>query len=404
MYSPLHEKIANITAKKKYAIASSLAMKVYLPSFKFTLATTIIKKNKQIITNELLSKISKVESYHAAYVKKIEGRNLKADELEYMAAYYLGLKQFIKEKEIDLVLIHNDTRWYHAIAVMLCKELNIKYLVTEQGLIRPSTTVIDNQGINFKSTLPTGLPFESNKEFIAKHPHDSLISMGMFGLFIAFFMMEKILKTQLKYFHNDYSFIKYCKRITHKFKKKQNAENEKYLAENSVLLLLQLELDSQLLIYSEFTNNQELISKLECKCKEKGLQLVIKKHPLDSNTYQVGKDTIFVDGIINKLSKQAKMVFTVNSSAALQVMKTSTPLYLLGDSVYDKQYVATKVDINNLDFSALDKIETKKDYRDNFLKLINNNYLLHGAGFSFNNELLEAKLKELLSEPVNSCG
>ena len=404
MYSPLHEKIANITAKKKYAIASSLAMKLYLPSFKFILATTIIKENKQTITNELLSKISKVDSYHTAYVKKVEGRNLEADELEYMAAYYLGLKQFIKEKEIDLVLIHNDTRWYHAIAVMLCKELNIKYLVTEQGLIRPSTTVIDNQGINFKSRLPTGLPFESNKEFIAKHPHDSLISMAVFGLFIVFFMMEKMLKTQVNYLHNDYSFIKYCKRITHKFKKRQNAENDKYLAENSVLLLLQLELDSQLLIYSEFSNNQELISKLECKCKEKGLHLAIKKHPLDSNIYQVSKETMFVDGVVSKLSELAKMVFTVNSSAALQVMKTSTPLYLLGDSVYDRQYVASKVDINNLDFSALDKIETKKSYRDNFLKLINNSYLLHGAGFSFNNDLLASKLKELLTEPEYSGG
>jgi len=405
MYSPLHEKIANILATKKYAIASSLAMKVYLPSFKFTLATKIIKENKQIITDELLRKINGIDSYHAAYVNKVEGRNLKEDELEYMAAYYLGLKQFILNKGIDLVLIHNDTRWYHAIAVILCKELGIKYLVTEQGLIRPNTTVIDSQGINFKSNIPS-IEFakESKREFIAKHPHDSLISMGVFCIFLLFFGVEKLLNTQIKYFHNDYSFTKYCRRIVNKIMTKKNVNYKNRLSEQSVLLLLQLELDSQLLIYSEFNNNQELISKLECKCKEKGLQLAIKKHPLDSNTYQVGKDTIFVDGIINKLSKQAKMVFTVNSSAALQVIKTSTPLYLLGDSVYDKQYVATKVDINNFDFSALDKIETKKCYRDNFLKLINNNYLLHGAGFSFNNDLLEVKLKELLTEPEYYCG
>jgi capsular polysaccharide export protein len=404
MYSPLHEKIANIVAIKKYAIASSLAMKVYLPSFKFTLATKIIKENTQVITDDLLHIISKVDSYHRAYVKKIEGRELNKSELEYMAAYYLGLKRYIQKNAIDLVLIHNDTRWYHAIAVMLCKELGVKYLVTEQGLIRPNTTVIDSQGINFKSTLPTGLPIENNKQFKAKYPHDSLISMGVFGVFLLFFMIEKAFKTQVRYFHNDYGFTKYCRRITNKFKKNQFVETEKHQSGTKVLLLLQLELDSQLLLYSDFTNNQELISKLECKCKSKGFQLSIKKHPLDCNIYQVSNETIFVDGLVSNLSTQAKMVFTVNSSAALQVMKTATPLFLLGDSVYNRKYIATKVDINNLDFDELDKIETKKGHRENFIKLINNNYLLCGAGFSFNNELLVAKLKELLCEPELSCG
>lgn len=405
MYSPLHEKIANIVATKKYAVASCWAMKVYLPSFKFTLATKIIKENKQIVTDELLHKISKIESYHFAYVKKVEGRNIKRDELEYMAAYYLGLKQFIQSKGIDLVLLHNDTRWYHAVAVMLCKELKIKYLVTEQGLIRPNTTVIDSHGINFKSNLPSvELTQEPKEKFTVKHPHDSLISMSIFGIFLFIFMLEKMLKTQINYFHNDYSFVKYYRRITNKFKRKKSEENKGVVSEQSVLLLLQLELDSQLLIYSEFANNQELISKLESKCKEKGLELAVKKHPLDCKTYQVSEDTIFVNGVISKLSEQAKMVFTVNSSAALQVMKTSTPLYLLGDSVYNKPYIATQVDINSFDFDELDKIEIKKSNRDNFLKLINYNYLLHGAGFSFNNDLLETKLKELLCKPVNSCG
>ena len=167
---------------------------------------------------------------------------------------------------------------------------------------------------------------------------------------------------------------------------------------------MQLELDSQLLIYSEFNNNQELISKLETKCNDKGLKLSIKKHPLDSNTYQVSKRTVFVDGVVSKLSQQAKMVFTVNSSAALQVMKTSTPLYLLGDSVYAREYIAQKVEINDIDFDQLDKIEVKVEYRQNFIKMIKNNYLIHGAGFSFNKKLLEIKLNELLNEPEYSCG
>jgi capsular polysaccharide export protein len=399
MYSPLHENIASIVAKKKYAVASCLTMKIYLPSFKFTLATKLIKANNQTISDDLLKKVNEIPTYHSAYVNKRENRSLNEDELQYMAKYYLALKEFIVSKGIDLVLIHNDTRWYHAIAVILCKELGIKYLVTEQGFIRPNTTVIDEQGINFKANLPTNSAVRPKQKYTVKHPHDSFVSMGVFGCFLLLHMVESSFNTQIKYFHNDYSLSKYFKRIMNKVNKKKRVEQKPLLFEKTVLLLLQLELDSQLLIYSEFNNNQEIISRLERQCEKSGFKLAIKTHPLDTSEYQINSGSIFVNGVISELSRQAKMVFTVNSSAALQVMKTMTPLYLLGDSIFDRKYVAEKVEMNCLDLDELESREVKAEDRKNFLNIILHNYLLHGAGFSFNKELLNEKLQELLCKP-----
>lgn len=106
-----------------------------------------------------------------------------------MARFYVALKGFVIEKDINLVLLHNDARWYHAVAIDICKELGINYLVTEQGLIRPFTTVIDPQGVNANSKIDFKIfsnevqhtPKEQGS-FIPKDTHDSIKSM-FFSLF-----------------------------------------------------------------------------------------------------------------------------------------------------------------------------------------------------------------------------
>ncbi|MFA0473190.1 phosphoribosylamine--glycine ligase [Vibrio sp. 10N.222.51.E8] len=396
MYSPLHERVASILAKKKYAIVSCFAMNIYLPSFKCTLATSIIKDNSQLVTSDLIDKIRSIDNYHSAYVKKIEGRSLNSSEVSYMAAFYLGLRKYLTRKKIDLVIVHNDTRWYHAVAIHLCKEMGIKYLVTEQGLIRPNTTVIDDQGINYKAKLPK-LKSETKVNYIVKNPHDSLISVVVFGTFLTIFNVEKLTKTRIKYLHTDYSLRKYFKRTVRlifpgKFKMKNYNLNNRV-----VLLLLQLEMDSQILMYSEFNNNQNIITKLEKKCSQHGLRLIIKKHPLDDKNYFFEKETCFVDGGVKKLSEKSEMVFTVNSSAALQVLRTDTPLYLLGDSIYDREGIAKKVCLDDIDLDFTKPYSSNSVERKEFLDLVLNDYLIRGAGFSFDNKILEDKLCRLLS-------
>ena len=397
MYSSLHEKIGNIVGQKKYAITSCLALKIYLPSFKVTLAATIIKKYQGVVSKNLLDKINRLNTYHSAYVQKVEKRTLNDNELLYMSRFYLALKEFIQKKQINLVLLHNDTRWYHAIAVMLCKELNIKYLVTEQGLIRPNTTVIDAQGINFKAKVPNGFSNNKKSNFISKHPHDSKLSMCFFASFLVLFFFEAMLSTRVKYLHNCYGLRKYAKRIIHLFKPNRNIPS-KVLQPKMALLLLQLELDSQLLVYSEFRNNQEVVSNLERRCNEEGLKLAIKKHPLDSNDYQISRDTVYVHGDVASLSRQAAMVFTVNSSAALHVIKTDTALYLLGDSIYDKEFVAKKINLEANNFQEEINLKVNKEKRKNFLNMLSNDYLLPGSGFSFDKSILQKKLESLLCE------
>ncbi|MEZ9463063.1 phosphoribosylamine--glycine ligase [Vibrio splendidus] len=405
MYSPLHEEIGKITGDKKYAITSCFAKKVYLPNFEQVLAVSLIDSVSKEEAKPYQDKIASMETYHHAYVKKVELRSLDEEELNYMARFYVALKRFIVKKSISLVIVHNDSRWYHFIAIDICCELNIPYLVTEQGLIRPYTTVIDPQGCNARSKIIFDDIYEStsdlkstDSEFNPKSKHDSLKSMLFFLFFLLIFTIERInkSKTIVRYMHNDYRVSKYTKRIWNKIcvKKKNNCQQ---VLENSVLLLLQLETDSQFLLYSPFQSNQQLIDLVSVLAKDIHCHLAIKSHPLDRNMYSIDSSSYFVEGNIKTLSESAKAVFTINSSASVEVMKTNTPLILLGDSIYWREGVADKLNILSakvkLNISNL-KVDQLK--RECFLNYLRDDYLVHGAGYSFCPEHLKNKLEKIL--------
>jgi len=397
MYSSLHEKIANVVAVKKYAVTSCWAKKVYLPSFKFTLASKLISKFVGNVDKETLDKIRTLRTYHQSYVQKIENRELKADELHYMAKFYLVLKDFIINKEINLVVVHNDTRWYHAIAVFICKELDIKYLVTEQGLIRPYTTVIDNKGVNAtanKSFINKSLQEKLKPSFKPKYTHDSKVSIFFFLLFISIFSIERFIKSKsiLRYMHNDYNLSKYKKRLFNRFKSTKTTQARSDLTTNSAFLILQLERDSQFLMYSEFQNNQEVIDRVQEQCKKLNLNLAIKRHPLDDLQYTLNERSYLVCGEVEKFSNQAELVISVNSSAILTVLKSKTPLFIVGDSLYQYKEMVAHTPIEKIDLS---KPQSVKD-RHYFYDKLKANYLMLGAGYSFDNILLKEKLNQLL--------
>jgi len=398
MYSPLHEKVASLVAKRKFAITSCLSKKVYLPSFKLSLATSLIASVKASVDEALIKRMSSLSTYHHAYVKKVESRNLSPSELKYMAKFYIGLKGFITEKNIDLVILHNDTRWYHAIAILICNELEIPYLVTEQGLLRPFTTVIDNKGVNAKaniSLLTKEIETDYNSEFLPKNTHDSLMSMMFFSVFILSFSLERWLgrRTVLRYMHNGYSVRKYYKRLVRKLKNNnQDNKSINHLKDNSALLLLQLEHDSQFLMYSDFYSNQEVIDRVYEKCCELDLNLGLKKHPLDFNEYQIKSNTYFVDGSLDNLINEATLVITINSSTIVTVLNSSTPLFIIGDSMYQ---FGLAVEHCKIEMINIKNKQCNLDRKEYLIKL-KDNYLLTGSGYDYCPLLLELKLKQLL--------
>ncbi|QJY38876.1 phosphoribosylamine--glycine ligase [Vibrio europaeus] len=404
MYSPLHAKIASILAKKKYAITSCVSKKIYLPRFKQYLAVDLIESVCKEQAKAYHAQLAKLNSYHHAYARKFENRKLTEGELNYMARFYIALEDFIVSNNIELVILHNETRWYHAVTIEICKRHKIKYLVTEQGLIRPFTTIIDPRGTSANSliTFDTGMirksPYKGSAFPRCKGKHDSLKSMLFFLMFLIGFTCERLYgnKTIVRYMHNGYSLKKYGKRLIRCFYKKKANYSE--IKTRSILLLLQLERDSQVLLHSHFSSNQQVIDFVVEYAKVKGLDVAVKLHPLDNGKYQLPTNGYFVDGKVAALAEQSELVFTINSSASIDVIKTTTPLILLGDSIYSQSGIAEQLDFK-IHEKPLIKIDPKVDLtlRKRFLEYLQSDYLLSGAGYSFDNNAIKYKLKELLN-------
>ncbi|MGR5537564.1 phosphoribosylamine--glycine ligase [Vibrio campbellii] len=407
MFSSLHSKIAGLVGKECHAITSCWSKKIYLRGFKHTLAQKLIKDTHCESTKLDLDVIAELDTYYHSYVRKIENRALTEEELTYMARFYLGLEQHIERNKITLVLLHNDTRWYHAIAISVCKKLNIEYLVTEQGLIRPFTTVLDKVGCNANTDLNylSGINYNnlaSNNPVQVTDKHDSVRSMCLFGCFIIGLNIEKWLRLDsiLSYMHNDYTIRKYACRLKRKLFFRKRLESK--LGNKTALLFLQLENDSQILQHSRFKNNSQVIESALKIAKELGFKLAIKRHPLDSNEYNRSDDIAFVDGDNKALSQQASLVITVNSSAVIDVIETKTPLILLGESIYARRglgvFGCVSENSKTLYSNALKNVSVKE--RGNFLAYLRNIYLLPGAGASYQSEALINKLDHLLTHDV----
>lgn len=404
MYSPLHEKIGEILAKEKYTITSCYSKKIYLPRFKQFLATNLIGAISSDAARSYEARITRIHTYYHAYARKIQNRDLTGEEQNYMARFYLALEKFIEQKCIDLVILHNESHWQHAIAVDICRTKNIKYLITEQGLIRPFTTVIDSVGTNAKSNIK----FNANLSYVrpckadalpcVKDKHDSFKSMLFFSFFLAGVKFESFYgnKTIIRYMHNDYCLKKYTKRLFRRLTKKLTSPS--VIKPKSVLLLLQLESDSQILIHSSFSCNQQVIDLVSEFAKNKGLEVAVKYHPLSERNYHLRKNCYVVDGQVAALANDSELVFTINSSASVDVLKTDTPLVLLGESIYDYPGIAHKIDLEKESTIRLDNIpEVNTTLRHRFLDYLKNDYLLYGAGYSYDDEVLRNKLKSILS-------
>ncbi|MDK9773412.1 hypothetical protein [Vibrio sp. B181a] len=418
MYSTLHARIADEYQGKKFAILSSFGLKHYLPGFESYYIERQLQSKDIIISQTDLDVVKSMDSHFSALARKVEKRELTSDELEYMAKFYVFLKQFVVNNDIKVVLLHNDLRWQHSIAVFVCRELSINYLVTEQGLFRPHTTVVDSFGVNAYSNVKNDYQEFLDKgedlnryitNDIVTSSHDSWYSYINFFRYLIFSKVGKFLGTEARIVHKRHTLSEYVKRfyfhrINPLLSKKTPSDGDVLFGNTKELIFvpLQLELDTQLLIHSDFSSNQEVINIIETAFNDAGLrnkyELVFKKHPNDQLEYNFSSFSKLTNvAITTELLKNVSLVLSVNSSALLQVLSTPTPVITLGRSIYDVPGVAFHSngkdlvsDIKN-QLSTIVDIDRRYHYVD-YLKYV---YSIQGAGNSFSKSQIEKIINKL---------
>lgn len=410
MYNFFHLKISKLLASNRNtALLSNLGCGFYLPGFEKFYISSEIKKIKlaNISSSDLRyyrSIVSETPFHYKSVVDKIEQRALSDSEIAYFVKYLVFLDEFLDRQEVSIVIMHNDLRWNHALAVRLLRDKGIKYLVTEQGVIRPYTTILDPKGVNaFSSILEQFDKYRAGKitpstvdKKTVIHTHDSFLSKSMFLGFLIYSSFGRVLRKNARYSHNNYSFYRYFKRhirslIVGNPSKQTKSTYSPQSPAKTIFFPMQLSMDTQLLVHSDFDSFRTVLSRVSEICfMNDDVELIVKKHPNDLSKYQV-KGVKWVEGNTKELIAQSDAVITVNSSVGYEVLATNKPLFVLGRAAYCLPGVAREIDINSFGAVLREDLSTWQYYvsveeRNEFMKFITEYYSIVGAGFSYNDD------------------
>ncbi|EGA70102.1 phosphoribosylamine-glycine ligase [Vibrio sinaloensis DSM 21326] len=353
-----------------------------------------------------LELVSASTNHYSAYVRKFESRELTQQELAWFASFANYFRHYLREHHIDFVMMHNDLRWQHSIARDICLEEGVPFCVSELGLFRPYTTTLDFHGVNANSSVATldvdfsqfanldEMQFDIPSSY---HGHESKTSKLNFGYFLILSKLGGLLGRNSPILHNAFRIRPYLKRFW-----QQSVKSRVHTANNAldtlpdrpyVFFPMQLENDTQFLIHSDFSSNQELLRRVEKEFYKSDLatshQLVVKLHPNDLGCYEAQEETIFTKANTTKLVDRAASIVSVNSTVCMEALETDKPLFVLGRAFFAREDVCQPTSLDELSSALSAPKPVSVNSRRGFLHYLKYEYSIHGAGFSYTEKQLD---------------
>jgi capsular polysaccharide export protein len=373
-----------------------------------------------------IDEMKNVRNYYTEKVRKIYKRDLNMNEVRYFVAYKELLKEFISENNVEMIIMQNDTRWQHDLAISVANEVNIKYLVFELGLFRPNTITIDHKGVNYNNSVPRKKDFYLNYNV---KPNNELkeVKINISGsrikrdLLVSRYIINYTLGKLLNKNSIDNKHLKISEYVSRFVKsylsKKQQIDME--LPQRYVFVPFQVNDDSQILVHSDYNNMTEFVEDViqgvdnYNKQFNDNLSIVFKEHPMDIgktnyrklyNKYQNRNDILFLKwGDTNELIKKAEVVITVNSTVGLEAIQLYKPVICMGRSFYCIDGLATFSTRSNLSKTLKNVLSSdiNKQLIDRFIAYLKNEYQFTGDEYFYNLDVIK-NITNYIVESINN--
>lgn len=398
-----------------YSLCFSLGDKYLKSNLENTLLWEEIKKIKiKSDFKEKISEILRIDNLYFKLREKIDEEELTLKEKKYFYKYYIFLEKYLIDNKIDKIIMMNDLRWQHAIAIHLAKKLNLEYFVFELGLFRPNTITLDSQGVNYNNSVPRNREFYLKLEGPSKFDYSKIksqITEKQRNIVIAKYM---ILNTIGKLFgiytpaNNRNSILDYFKRFKNSYLKKKDKENIT-LKNKYIFAPLQVKTDTQTLVHSDYNNMKKFMEDTiqgVKKYREKynsNIELVFKEHPMDCG--KVLYDDFYIkykkftwikflkDINTKEVIKNSNMVITINSTVGLEAIEMYKPVICMGRAFFTIDGIAKKSNSLKLAYDINEVLKEVKDKKiiDNFLNYLRYEYSIEGNLYYYN----EKQIKEV---------
>lgn len=287
--------------------------------------------------------------------------------------WYLGnlnkwpewIGRFMDKESITDVLLYGDWRPLHWEAVRLAQFKHIRVWVFEEGYIREGFSTLESDGVNGRSRLPKDPKVIFNRASMVKDTSEPMLHNDM---------RDKVVNAVIHHVGNVVLFPFFFRYRTHRptnilfeltglvprllSSRHRRKESQKLCEsfyqrfEKFFFFPLQLSSDSQIRLYSPFSQMREAIADVLlsfARYAPTNTGLLIKNHPLDNGLIdysefitslasQLGitERICFVDGgVAADMCKKSQGVVLVNSSVGLTALTNGCPVFCLGQAIYD---------------------------------------------------------------------
>lgn len=284
------------------------------------------------------------------------------DYTQPLSQFRVWLSQLIDTLNVDTIICFGDCRLYHVEAKAVCQQKNIRFLVFEEGYLRPDYITLEADGVNAYSSLRAS-PVLS-RSLVHDQP-TSTDSSFMLMVWSACLYYLAWMAMQWRYPHYQHHrlltplqemsawFRSFRRRISYGV---TDHFRHQYIKKNwrgrYYIVALQVHNDSQVRVHSHYADVSDFIVETMQSFAAHSLPhqyLVIKHHPMDrgyrnyrqlidatASTLGVSKRVIYVcDVHLPSLIRGSLGLVAINSTTGLQSLFHGKPVKVMGRAIYD---------------------------------------------------------------------
>jgi capsular polysaccharide export protein len=235
------------------------------------------------------SKSSSIYWRFFEFIKSIESKLL-----------YTSYHDQLLNRKVEQLVIWNGLKFRQRIAVIAAKKLSIPCCFIERGAL-PGTTTLDLKGINYLNSVPRDPAYYKNRN------------------------LKNTLVTEIP-----------------------EAENSVGLPDNYIFIPFQVNVDSQITMFSPWIENMfslvELLLEVEDVLGDSMPNVILKSHPSCEQCYQelfekitkVSKKIFVINDVeTSVLIKDSSSVITINSSVGMEALLMRKKVIVLGKAFYN---------------------------------------------------------------------
>ena len=275
------------------------------------------------------------------------------------------LAKYLEKYPIEAVFLLGDCRYYHRVAKPVCERLGVKFMVFEEGYLRPDTITLEAWGVNGHSRLDLSAEKLSQ---VTAHKCQSEVAMG--GTMLArtrfaavYYWAGWFSRRQYDHYQHHRAFnpviegAKWLRGFARKLsytlpdcRVEQRLQQE--LSRKFYMVPLQVHDDSQMLYHSNYDSVEAFIAEVIHSFANEAPAntfLVLKHHPMDRGYTHYGE-------VIDRLGQQTGVgerliychdlrlpsvynhclgVVTVNSTLGPSALLHKVPVKVMGSAMYD---------------------------------------------------------------------